>query len=208
MIMGKTGSGKTEYMKWFLRRVSEKMPVVIIDPKFFWLGDNPVWATEKEIGTVDKPHLVKRFNPKLRVQVYQSRHYDAGLDRFLKAVFKHKNIYVYIDENAGIATATSIGEGLDMIWRMGRSMGIGAADGSQTFRRIPDIFKSQAEKFILFKVGRGDAKDAATLVNVEEEDVRSLGKYEYIFYDNQEMDYGEWMPPLDLEAEKERVGAA
>lgn len=203
--MAKTGGGKTEYAKFLLRPISQHMQVLIIDIKNAWLGGNPVWEKSRyKPGTVDMPHLVEKFNPKFQVQLIQPVKYDDQLEKSLLAVLKHRNVHVHIDDTAGLCTANVVPDGINRIWTQGRALGVGAFVCSQTYNRIPSIFRSQAEKFLVFRVGKDDAKDAADLVNVTEEEILSLGEYEYYFYDTH-MDTGLWMPPLKLEDAKEKV---
>jgi energy-coupling factor transporter ATP-binding protein EcfA2 len=198
LLMGNTGSGKTEFSKFLLRPISTKMPVAIVDTKHFWLGEHPVWEKNKEKpGTIDRPHLVTEFNPKFQVQVIQPDSYDEEFEEFCRKVRKHKNIYFYIDENAGLCTATMVPTEIDRIWRWGRVLNVGAADGSQTYGNIPKIFKSQSEWRVLFRVGEEDHDDAAKLVHVTKQEVAALKKWEYIVY-NPEMERGIWNPPILL----------
>ncbi len=208
IFIGKTGSGKTIYSKFLLRPISAKMQVLIIDIKNAWLGDNPVWEKNRnKPGTVDLPHLVKKFNPKFQVQVIQPIKYDEDLEKSLDHVLKHRNVFVHIDDTAGLCTANSVPDGINRIWTQGRALGVGATVGSQTYNRIPSVFRTQAEKFLAFKVGKDDAKDVADLVNVTEDEIRNLGEFEYFYYDVH-MDTGLWMPPLKLEepVKLEKVG--
>jgi len=182
------------------------MPVAIVDIKNMWLGEDPVWETDRhKPGTIDKPHLVTKFNPKFQVQVIQPIKYDENLAKFLNDILKAKNVHVHLDDTAGLCTATQVPDEINRVWTQGRALRIGGSVGSQTYTRIPNIFKTQAEKFLVFKVGKDDEKDFANLANVEVEEVTSLGKYEYIFYDNTEMDVGLWFPPLKLKEDKEPV---
>lgn len=205
--MGKTGSGKTEWEKFLLRRIARVMPVVIVDPKMFWLGESPVWASGKSVGTVDSPRLVKNFNPKYWVQVIQPDEYDTKFERFLNALLKNKYIFTCLDETDGLCTSTSVPMGIRKVWKQGRVLKVGASAGSQTYSGIPKIFKSQAEKFVLFRVGDEDIEDAAHLVHTLPEEVANLGPYEYIYYDNTQMDHGLWMPPIDIEKERKLIAA-
>jgi len=207
MIMGKTGSGKTEFEKFLSRRIAMKMPVVIIDPKTFWLGEMPEWAKtrlwgKQEPGTIDRPHKVKHFNEHHWVQVLQPDVYSKNFEKCLLKIIKLKNRYVIFDETDGLCTSSMVPLGIRKVWKQGRVFRIGASAGSQTYSGIPKIFKTQAEKFVLFQVGDEDIEDAAALVHVAPEEVANLDKYEYIYYDSATMDNGLWMPPIDLEEEK------
>ncbi len=198
LILGKTGSGKSEFAKYMLRIVAKKMPVVIIDPKEFWLGKHPVWETKrKEQGTIDKPHLIDTFNPKWRVQCLQpDTEEDERLAKLCFDVLKHGNVFIYFDETDGIATANNVPLHIRKIWKGGRALGVGAWAATQIPVGIPKLFKSQAEKFVVFKVGDEDTELAATLVHTSQRVVQSLKKYEYLFYDSGSMDTAELLPPV------------
>src|SRR6266568_8138594 len=103
IILGKTGSGKTQFSKHLLREVSKAMPVVIIDPNELWLGKFPQWETSrKKPGTIDKPHLIDKFNPKWHVQCLQpdvdGSEPDERLERLCYDILKAENRFVYFDE--------------------------------------------------------------------------------------------------------------
>lgn len=197
LILAKTGAGKTEYVKYLLRMVEEQYPIVIIDVKAFWLGKHPKWAEKKELGTVDKPRLVDEFNPKWRVQLLQpDEEDDPRLEKMCNAIMKWGHpIFIYFDETEGIATATHVPGYIRRIWKQGRALEVGAWAATQVPTGIPRMFKSQAEHFIVLKVGEEDAELAASLVHVPEEEVSALKKYEWIHYDT-DMDVGEWHPPI------------
>jgi DNA helicase HerA-like ATPase len=205
IIIGKTGSGKTEFCKYLLREVAKKWPVIIIDPKELWLGKGKgrrakEWAQGKDPGTIDKPHLVRRFNPKFRVQCIQPEDMDEDgrLASLSYRLLKMGDRFYYIDETEGLATATMVPLYLRKIWKTGRAWNIGAWACSQTPSGIPRIFKSQAEHFIVFKVGEQDAELASELVKVTPEEIRALRRYEYFYY-NTDMERGEWHAPIPLE---------
>ena len=47
-------------------------PIIIIDPSAYWMGADPKW--DKGAGTIDRPKLVTRFDPKAAVQLYVPIH--------------------------------------------------------------------------------------------------------------------------------------
>lgn len=207
LILGKTGSGKTEWAKYMLRLVAKKMPVVIIDPKMDWLGrgKNPPWEKDKkQPGTVDKPHLVEKFNPKWKVQCFQPDTDDGTDDPLLMRlcldILKKGDIFVYFDELDGIASAQHVPTPIRRIWKQGRSLGVGAWASTQVPSGIPRIFKSQAEKFAVFKVGEEDIELAASLARVSEDEMRDVRKWEWIFYET-DADEGDWQPPVPYKKE-------
>jgi energy-coupling factor transporter ATP-binding protein EcfA2 len=191
IIIGKTGSGKSEFAKYMLREIAKKYPVVIIDPKEFWMGRSPQFETNrKKPGTIDKPHRVNSFNPKFRVQLLQPDPDDPDderLARMCKAVLDHGDVFMYFDESEDIATAHAVPYYIRRIWKTGRAKGVGAWVSTQAPTGIPRIFKSQAEHFITFKVGEQDVDTVADLVHADPEEVRKLQKFHYLYY-NTDMD--------------------
>lgn len=212
LLMGPTRCGKTEFSKFMLRNISKRMPVFIVDPKCFWLGDNPVWETDKrKLGTIDKPHLVTRYNPKLWVQVIQPIKYDDNLDRSFDAIIKQKYVYVHTDDNLGLCDANSVPDGFRKVCQMGAALHIGFNDCAQTVERIPGIFKSQAENFVVFNMGQvaiEKLKEVSHLVQVTVEELMDLEEYEYILFQRGKMKQGLWMPPLELSEIKKGQSAA
>lgn len=206
--IAKTGAGKTELFKYLLRIAAEKVPVCIIDPKEQWLGDYPIWETDKrKPGTVDKPHLVDVFNPKFHVQVLQPDELGSGderLEKFCFDLLKTRNRVIYFDETEGIATANMVPPGIRRIWKTGRSKGIAAWVATQTPSGIPKIFKSQADKFFTLQVGREDIELAAMIGHALKEEIADLRPYEFYFYDakDPEMDTAEWNPPVPYKEKK------
>lgn len=211
IILGKTGSGKTEFSKYLLRIIQKSMPIVIVDPNELWLGrgkggDPRDWAARKEPGTVNKPHLVDKFDPKYWVQCLQpdvdGSEEDPRLERLCYDILKRENVFVYFDESEGIATATHVPKYIRRIWKTGRAHNIGAWVATQAPKGIPKIFKSQAEKFAVFKVGDEDVEAAASIVHATQEEVAGLGRFEWLYYDNKGMDYAEWQAPIPYEGKK------
>lgn len=206
ILIGKTGSGKTEFCKYLLREVAKKWPIVIVDQKELWLGKGKgrkreEWAQgNKEPGTVDKPHLVRKFNPKVKVQCIQPEDMDEDgrLARLCYSLLRRGDCFFFLDETEGLATATTVPLYLRKIWKTGRAWNIGAWACTQTPSGIPRIFKSQAEHFVVFKVGEQDADLAAELVKVTADEIKALKRYEYFYY-NTDMERGELHPPIPLE---------
>jgi hypothetical protein len=211
LILSKTGGGKTEWVKYMLRIVEKYMPIVIIDPNELWLGRGKggraeEWAQKKELGTVDKPRLINKYNPKWRVQCLQpdvdGSEEDPRLASVCYDILKKGNVFVYFDESEGIATATHVPRYIRRLWKTGRAHNIGCWVSTQAPRGIPKIFKSQAEKFVTLKVGDEDIDFAAMLVHATKEEVAALGPFEWLFYDNKSMDYAEWNMPIPFEEKK------
>ena len=213
LIVAKTGAGKTEWVKYFLRIISKSMPIVIIDPKELWLGKGrgghkSDWAQGKELGTVDKPRLIDVFNPKWHVQLLQpdvdGEEEDVRLAMLCRDIFKHGgNLFLYFDESEGIATASYVPRYIRKVWKTGRAYNIGAWVATQAPKGIPKIFKSQAENFVVMKVGEEDVDAAAELVHADVEEVRDLERYEWLYY-NTAMEHAEFHAPIPYKEVKQK----
>lgn len=217
IAIGRTGAGKTEWVKAMLRVAAKSYPVVIIDPKADWLGQFPAWETKKkQPGTVDKPHLTRVFNPKFHVQVMQLNMTDhaEALSKACEDILAwgrrtRRGIMVYFDECTNIATSTRIPPGVSALWTMGRSLNVGAWIGNQRSLRIPEIFKSQAESFVVFDLpGPRDRKDVAEYTHTPAiEEMEEVPLYHYWYFHRKAMRHAVLMPPLDLgeRVQSERV---
>lgn len=207
LFVAKTGSGKTELAKYFLRPITKKWPIVIVDPNWIWLGKGKgkrkeEWASKKEPGTIDKPHLVTSFNPKFHVQLIQPDEDEIGdLEKLSYELMKVGDHFVYFDETEGIATATSVPKYLRVLIKRGRAHNIGTWFATQVPTGIPKILKSQSEHHVVLKVGEEDAPLCAELVHVPVQDVIKLKPYEWIHY-NIHMDHGEWHAPIPYKERK------
>ncbi len=207
LFLAKTGSGKTELAKYFLREVAKLYPVVIVDPNMLWLGKgkgkNPKeWATRKDLGSIDKPRLVQAFNPKWTVQCIQPDEDEIDkLERLCYDIMRKEDIFVYFDETEGVATATHVPKFIRTLWKRGRAHHVGAWAATQVPTGIPKIFKSQAEHFIVMKVGMEDEDFSAEIAHVDTSVVHALKKYQWLYY-NHDMDTGEWHPPIPYKEKK------
>lgn len=217
IILGRTGSGKTEWVKAMLRAMSKTYPIVIIDPKADWLGTFPMWEEKKRNpGTVDKPHLTTAFNPKFHVQCMQLNMTrtpvelsQACMDILAYGRKTRKGIFVYFDECTNIATSSNIPPGVADLWTMGRSLKVGAWIGNQRALRIPEIFKSQAEMFVIFDLpGSKDRKDIAEYTHTPElEEMEQVPEFHYWYFHRKSMRHAELRAPLELgeKVETEKV---
>lgn len=219
LALGRTGSGKTEWMKTFLRVINQSYPLVIVDPKALWLGKRPTWAKNSEYGTVDKPRLMTHFDKKIAdkrgVQLFQfdnTNNLDA-LNQLCMDVLDYarrtRELFVDFDECEGVASANKIPYGVNRCWKMGRALGVGCWIGNQRSLGIPEIFKSQAESFVVFDLpGERDRADAAYYTHTPQiEDMDIVPDYHYWYFHRKLMRHAVYMPPLNLKAQvkKEKV---
>lgn len=206
LIIGKTGGGKTVLAKHFLKEIAKKYRVVIIDPKHMWLGKYPKWAKNNEKGTVEKPRLVTSFNPKLSVQCFQPTmpaHRDERLDKLCFDILKQGKTFVFFDELSTVATATQIPDGFSALWTQGRQIEVAAWCATQRPLRIPEIVKSQSEKWFIFDMpGPKNKKEIAEYTDTPDIESTRIPKFVYWYYDQPNMDHAIVRPPLEYKEPK------
>ena len=154
LFVGKTGSGKSYLARALLREMSRRgWPIVIVDPSAFWMGKDPKW--DKGQGSIDKPKLVTRFDPKASVQLYVPRipgWTDPGLDALMAAALKRGKCVLYFDELVGIVTASTYSSEFARAVTQGRKHELAVWCATQRPTRVPEIVLSQAEQWAIFRV--------------------------------------------------------
>lgn len=128
-------------------------PVVIVDPSAFWMGKNPKW--DKGEGSIERPKLVTRFDPKARVQLYVPSipgWADPRLDALMAACLKHGKLVLYFDELVGIVTASQFSSEFARAVTQGRKHECAVWCATQRPTRVPEIVLSQAEQWAIFRV--------------------------------------------------------
>lgn len=154
-FIGKTRSGKS-FLAWYLLRHFAKdktRQIIFIDPKHErrQFGDGTL---------LDWPKLVKKYEPKTHVQVFQTFQWNTELDNMVDHVLKRGNTIVVLDELGGIADANSVPKGLTRLWTQGGGKGVGSWAMLQRPKRTPQVIKTQTEMFFLFRINsREDRKD-------------------------------------------------
>jgi hypothetical protein len=208
-IMGQTGSGKSVISRFLLEGMRKKRwRIVIVDPKKDWmkyLGKKYEFAEGKSLGTVNNPVLVKDFNPKLAVQIFQPLEWDHTCEVFFKAVIATRNTIVYIDEITQLASAVTVPRELKIIWQQGRSLNIGAWCSTQRPKGIPVMIKDQSEIWFLFRINNiDDRKVVRGYIPLEETPevvARPLPKFWFWFWEDS-MSKPVLVKPLKIEKEK------
>lgn len=136
-IVGTTGSGKTELVKYFLSRMNR---VLVIDPKF-----------EFKLDGFKRSKTLPMFGNNFKI-IYRPRDEDDfDLARLIQKILKGKNATIYIDELATIAEQfpeTLLK--LMQVQREGRSRRVTNWVATQRPRRIPLIFKTESENIFQF----------------------------------------------------------
>lgn len=157
LLCGRTGCGKTTLVKELLKFMNNFVKIIIVDTKGLWTNRKPF--AKNGLGTVETPRLVQSFNPKFNVQVFQTFEWNDALEECCKQILKLGHYIFYIDDIGGLADAYSIPNGIQNIWTMGRANFVGGWASTQYPKRIPKIFKSQAEHFFIFNLVQEDKDD-------------------------------------------------
>lgn len=209
LFLGKTGEGKTHLARHLLRQVAARgWRVVIVDPKKFWMGRRPKWAKEGTPGTVDVPHLVTTFNPKLAVQCYQPATLpawaDSGLDKLAHDILRWASsnrqggVYCFFDEAGLVADQQHIHPGVSALWTQGRALDVCAMVCSQRPRRVPEVFKSQADNWAIFWMpGKKDRQEAAEYTGSDNIVSQELPPYHWMYWQAARRDAAQLMEPVD-----------
>lgn len=146
-FIGKTRSGKSFLAWYFLRQFAEDKTrqIIFIDPKH----------EHKKFGdgsSLDKPKLVKKYDRRAHVQIFQSYTWTPELEHMVDMILKRGNAIVVLDELGGIANAMTVPTGITRLWTQGGGKGVGAWAMLQFPKRTPQVIKSQTELFFMFRL--------------------------------------------------------
>lgn len=198
LFVGKTGSGKSYLAKGLLREMSRRgWPVVIVDPSAFWMGKNPKW--DKGEGSIERPKLVTRFDPRARVQLYVPSipgWADPGLDALMAGCMKRGKLVLYFDETNGLVSASQFSPWFARVVTQGRKHELAVWAATQRPTRVPEILLSQAENWAIFRViTPQDRKKIAEYTGSKITAQQRLEPF-YWFYWNQQNDDATLMAPI------------
>jgi DNA helicase HerA-like ATPase len=170
LIVGKTGSGKTQAAVWHLSRRFERIPWIVIDykgdPMIAQIPDMREISSASEIG----PRGIHHITP--------APDSDAETEQFLFDVWKRGNCGVFIDE----AYLLPNGAAARALATQGRSKHIPLIVCTQRPVFINRFFLSEASFIQFFKVN--DARDLKTVRGFMPEEIeRSLPRFHSWYYD-------------------------
>ncbi len=136
-IVGTTGSGKTELVKHFLSQMNR---VLVIDPKF-----------EFTLEGFKRARELPPFKREFKIIFRPRDEDDFELSELVARILKKKNALIYTDELATIVeqfpeTLLKLAQ----VQREGRSRRVVNWVATQRPRRIPLIFKTEAENHFQF----------------------------------------------------------
>jgi energy-coupling factor transporter ATP-binding protein EcfA2 len=210
IILGKTGSGKSFLMRYLLKLFSrKKWRIVIVDPKKDWQGRGKEArayggrGTSWRLGTVDHPVRVKKFDPKLAVQIVQPASWGAQMSAFCQDIMERGNTFIYFDEITQLVSGSHDPPSeLKILWTQGRAKNVGAWCGSQRPVNIPVIVKDQAEIWIVFRLTRYEDRQTVEGHVPTEETPQMVEKplpKHYFWYYTDDMDKPVLVKPLTIQ---------
>lgn len=148
-IIGRTGSGKTQFAAWILSHAAfDKQPYVIVDYK----GD-------QLLGSIDKAEEIElNFVPKHSGLYIVRPRPDQGelVERWLWKVWEREKVGLYFDEMY-LVPDPARGGALRSIFTQGRSKRLPVIGLTQRPRHISRFLFSEADAFAVFHLNtRGD----------------------------------------------------
>ena len=150
-ILGRTGSGKTQFAAWLLSHAPfHKQPYVIVDYKYDQLLNDIEGV--REIGLKETPK-----KPGLYI-VHPQPDDDEGIESFMMNIWKKERIGIYIDEGYMINKNSP---GLTALLTQGRSKHIPAIVLSQRPAWLNRFILSEADYYSVFHMN--DRRDQKTV---------------------------------------------
>jgi hypothetical protein len=165
LIVGHTGSGKTEFACWMLERLEES-PIVVMDTKgeekFEQLPRSVIVTSDdqldEQMGNPEYDYLVYRPDPTV---IADGDELDALLMRHFR---QYHGIGIYIDELFTFSQNGRAGPGLVALLTQGRSKKITTIMSAQRPSWLSRFAITEAQRFYVFRLI--DRKDKARLGDV------------------------------------------
>ena len=175
LILGKKGSGKSEFVK--TRIAKNVRPLVILDPmmEYTEYGDTVCTGEDFEAVLLSEPGpscVVIQDGP-------------DGFDEALEICFDLKPHTIVIEEIHRMVNPWKISEPLENLVRMGRHRQINIIGVSHGARDIPETFLSQVDRLVCFQqMGIRDLQKIDLFTDDEiASRIRALPPYKYISVD-------------------------
>lgn len=166
LIVGRTGSGKTQLLRWLLdgrlptpaivintkgdEAFDDVTDVVVSDGRELWEQGNPWLTRDGNVNLIPQPELAVN---------------EAFLDDLLKFIFiNYRRVSVLIDEISMVTSTPRAGPGLTNILSRGRSRGITTVSAMQRPVGLPRPFLTETDRLAAFRLI--DRRDREALSNV------------------------------------------
>lgn len=192
-FVGKTRTGKTFLANHLLGHFQRRkdLQIILLDPKHerHSFGDG---------SSIEQPKLVSEYKPGIKVQCFQSYHWSSQLDNMVDKLLKRGNAIVDLDELGGIATATSVPDGITRLATQGGGKGVGLWAKYQKPLGVPKVIKGQSEYFFLFRLNpEEDRKDMLNYIP-DKRILQKIEKYWFWLY-HDDMNNAVLVKPLELQ---------
>ena len=156
-IVGKTGSGKSAFARWMLKRWRRAgWRILIVDPYLRW---SETFAEKPEEATLDAPFILKTpallknapvmlFRPSLPAMR------DEGLNKLMFQAVAEGGVVICFDEGKSVSNQSYIMPGIGECFTAGRKSPLPVIFLTQTPRKIHTDILSQCEWIVVFKLNR------------------------------------------------------
>lgn len=194
LFVGKTRTGKTYLANYLLGqfvRKHENLQIVTLDPK------HERRNFSKDGESIDFPKLVTRYDKKARFQCFQSYRWSQELEDTVDILLKRGSAIFDLDEVGGIATASSVPDGITRLWTQGGGKGVGAWAKIQFPKRVPGVIKSQSEFFFMFRINPEEDRNDMMNYIPDRKILQKIPKRYYWLY-HDDMDEAILVKPLEL----------
>lgn len=207
-FIGKTGSGKTELAKHFLKPYPY---VVVLDNKgrygtdkftrkFTLANDGYVLcrdldllpeAARKSNKIVYRPDAAIEGNQKL---------FQEEMDAFFWWIYQRENCILYVDEVAAVCGSNFILPGHNAVIKRGRELNIGCWHGTQQPVNVNNAVFSEAEHFFLFRTQLESHREKLSgfMGDIVRDQIPGNMKYHFYYFNPENMDDAVLMSPVKI----------
>ncbi|HLZ21110.1 MAG TPA: DUF87 domain-containing protein [Ktedonobacterales bacterium] len=161
-IVGKTGSGKSAFARWMLKRWRKAgWRILIVDPYLRW---SEGFAEKPEEATLDKPFVLKtpaliKNSPVMLYRPTLPAYRDEGLNQLMFQAVAEGGVVVCFDEGKSVSTANFIMPGVGECFTAGRKSPLPVLFLTQTPKRIHTDILGQCEWIVVFRQNRPQDRD-------------------------------------------------
>lgn len=196
LLIGRTGSGKTKNAVWQMRSTAAS-PVIIMDTKqepgdpFAALpkvrGDKSREELLRLRGGIDEFRRLKRSDLPEYVLLQPPAEditEPAALDEYLQVIFERfAPAFTYIDEGYAIHESGRPGPAYVRLLTQGRAFGHTVLTGVQRPRWVSVFAMSEAERYYVYKLTKGEDRKAVGDYIPGFEDLDPLAPHHFYYYD-------------------------
>ncbi len=175
LIIGRTGSGKTFFVKnWLLPHY---------DKYVFWDVKHENKDARQDI-TLNTPKELEQNIKSYNKILYQPTHSaEEDFDDVCEIIFHNGDFTLYVDEASIISTATKITYWHNMIMTQGRSYNVGIINATQRPRIIHNTMISEAEHIFSFNLNlETDIYKIKQQTGDSADEIRYLPEHYFLYY--------------------------